>query len=245
MSGFSIDRAAFLSPWRKRPLAEKVTLSLGMLALAVTLPPFPGGAIVGLVMLAITFVGARVPLKVWLAAAAAPVGFLLTGAATFFVSISGSGLSLVPEGVWPAAHLLLRSFAALTCLLFLALTTPVTDIVVGLRRIGVPRDLVDIALLTYRFVFLVADAALAMNHAQEARLGRSNRRRWLRSLGMLIGNLLPRTLDRARRLETGLAARGWDGEMRVLSQGERPSAAVLTAIVALEAAIAVLGVSLL
>lgn len=243
MSGFSIDRAAFLSPWRRRPLAEKAVLSLGMLVLAVALPPIPGAAIVGAVMLAFTFVAARVPPKVWLAAAAAPVGFLLTGAATFLVSLSGSGFALVPEGAWPAGQLLLRSLAALTCLLFLALTTPVTDIVVGLRRIGVPRDLVDIALLTYRFVFLVADSALAMNHAQDARLGRSTRRRWLRSLGMLIGNLLPRTLDRARRLETGLAARGWDGEMRVLSRSPKASALAMAGIVGLEALIALAGVA--
>jgi cobalt/nickel transport system permease protein len=215
-----------------------------MLALAVGLPPFPGGALAGIVMLAFTFGPARVPFRTWLAAMAAPVGFLLTGAATLLFSVGPHGIALAPQGATAALELLTRSFSAIICLLFLSLTTPATDLVAGLRRLGVPRDLADVAMLTYRFVFTVADAAIAMDHAQQARLGHSTGRRWIRSLGILIANLLPRTLDRARRLETGLAARGWDGEMRVLSETPRASASVLAAILALEIAVCAIGVLL-
>jgi cobalt/nickel transport system permease protein len=64
----------------------------------------------------------------------------------------------------------------------------------------------------------------------------------LRSLGLLLASLLPRALDRARRLETGLAARGWDGEMRVLSDTPALSWPVLGLIVAAEALTAAAGV---
>lgn len=238
----TIDRAACLSRWRKRPVAEKALLSLGMLVLAIALPPWPGAAMVGLAMLAVTFLAARVPFGIWCAAAAAPAGFLLTGAATLLVSLGPHGLALAPEGAAQAGLLVLRSMAALSCLLLLSLTTPVTDLLSGLRRLGVPRDIVEVALLMYRFLFLLADQALAMNHAQQARLGHSTRRRWLRSLGRLVANLLPQTLDRARRLEAGLAARGWEGEMRVLGDAPAASPAILLAIAGLEAALATAGV---
>ncbi|WP_237152380.1 cobalt ECF transporter T component CbiQ [Oryzibacter oryziterrae] len=242
MAASTIDRAAALNPWRKRPLGEKATLSIGMLALAVGLPPGAGAWAVGAIMLAVTFIGARVPFRLWLMTALAPMGFLATGAATLLVSVSSGGIAFAPAGVPVALHLAIRSLAALTCLLFLALTTPVSDMLAGLRRLGLPREIVDIALLTYRFVFLVADQAAAMSHAQDARLGRATRRRWLVSLGLLVANLLPRTLDRARRLETGLAARGWDGEMRVLSDSPKASPSVLIFILALEALVAAAGV---
>lgn len=244
MSGSFIDQAAHLSPWRNRPLAEKSLFCLGMLGLAVALPPLPGALLVGGVVLPATFFWARVPLRVWLQAAALPMGFLLTGAAALLVELGPDGIAFSATGAAQAGLLVLRALAALSCLLLLSLTTPVSDLLVGLRRIGLPREIVEIALLTYRFTFLISDAAMAMNHAQIARQGRSSYRRWLRGLGMLIANLLPRALDRARRLEAGLAARGWEGEMRVLRDMPRASATVLAAILGLEAAIATAGVLL-
>jgi cobalt/nickel transport system permease protein len=137
-----------------------------------------------------------------------------------------------------------RSFAALTCLLFLALTTPATDLIVGLRRLGLPAEIAEIALLMYRFLFLLGDTAMAMDSAQAARLGHFGAKRRLRSLGLLIANLLPRALGRARRLEVGLAARGWNGEMRVLSKRTKTSMPALGLVLLVEAAIAATGIYL-
>lgn len=217
MSIASLDRAASLNRWRHRALAEKALIGYGFLAMALVLPPWPGTVLVGLVVLAFTFLGARVPMRLWLATTALPLGFLTAGAATLLVEIGAEGLALAPEGMARAAALMVRAMTATFCLMFLVMTTPVTELVGGLRRLGVPAELLELALLTYRFVFLIADEAAAMTAAQRARLGHSSRRRWLRSSAMVIANLLPRALARARRMETGLAARGWRGEMRVLS----------------------------
>ena len=75
----------------------------------------------------------------------------------------------------------LRAIAATTCLVFLSLTTPAADLLAGLRRLGLPAELVEIALLTYRFIFLIGESAIAMTHAQAARLGHATNRLWSRS----------------------------------------------------------------
>ncbi|WP_294534225.1 cobalt ECF transporter T component CbiQ [uncultured Rhodoblastus sp.] len=212
-----VDRAAHLNRWRHRSLTEKAALALGMMLLAIALPPGPGAPMVAAIMTAAALAGARVAPKVWLACALAPLGFLAVGAISLAVQLDSHGLSLAPGGLAAAARLVLRSFAALTCLLFLALTTPAADLIAGLRRLGLPAEIAELALLIYRFLFLLGDTAMAMDAAQAARLGHAGAKRRLRALGLLIANLLPRALDRARRLETGLAARGWDGELRVLS----------------------------
>ncbi|MCO5126040.1 MAG: cobalt ECF transporter T component CbiQ [Rhodobacteraceae bacterium] len=240
----SIDCAAALNRWRGRPLAEKTLITAGFLILALALPPWPGAALVGAVMLAVTFGGARVPPRHWLSVAVLPLGFLATGALTLLVQLGPDGFALAPGGAAAAAGLALRSFAAVICLLFLSFTTPAADLLSGLRRLGVPSEIVEIALLTYRFVFLLGDEAVAMTHAQRARLGHSTRRRWLRSTAMVIANLLPRAMDRARRMETGLAARGWQGEMRVIDDRPAASGAVLALILVAQAAVAALGVLL-
>jgi cobalt/nickel transport system permease protein len=236
-----VDRAAHLNRWRNRPLAEKTIFALGMLALALIFPPFPVACVIAAIMTAAALIGARTPPRIWLACAAAPVGFLLAGAASLAFQIDANGVSLAPNGLAAAAGLSARSFAGLTCLLFLALTTPATDLVAGARKIGLPAEIAELALLIYHFLFLLAGTALAMDAAQAARLGHDGARRRLASLGMLIANLLPRALDRARRLETGLAARGWDGEMRVLSNRAALSWTGLSLVLATQSAVVALG----
>jgi cobalt/nickel transport system permease protein len=236
------DRAANLNRWRRKSLAEKATLALGMLLLVLVLPPLPAAPMAAAIMTLAALAGARVPAKIWLAFAAAPLGFLLPGAAMLTVQIDSGGVAWAPGGITVAAGLAARSVAGLTCLLFLMLTTPVTDLVAGMRRLGLPVEIAEIALLTYRFLFLLADTAMAMDAAQAARLGHDGFKRRLRSLGVLAANLLPRAMDRARRLETGLAARGWEGEMRVLPQQSKLSVPGLILILAVEAATATIGV---
>ena len=138
--------------------------------------------------------------------------------------------------------MVLRASAATSCLLLLAVTTPTPDLIQGLRRLGLPAEIAEVALLTWRFLFLLLDAAAAIRGAQESRLGWSNWRRGLHSLGLLIALLLPRAMDSARRLEIGLAARSFDGTLRMLSPARPVSAVWLGLVATAEAALA--GVSL-
>ncbi len=237
-----VDRTAHLNRWRNRALAEKALLSLGMLLPTIALPPFPAAVLVAVAMTVAALIGARVPWRLWLGVGFAPMGFAVTGALSLVVQWGDNGLSLAPHGIEDAAALLLRSWAGVSCLLFLSLTTPATDLIGGLRKLGIPAELAEIALLVYRFVFQLADIAAAMHASQAARLGHVGWKRRLRSLGLLAANLMPRAFDRAHRLEIGLAARGWQGEMRVLSPKRPLSAVALGLILLSEAAVWAVGV---
>lgn len=230
MSIGMIDRAASLGRWRHHPLAEKLLIAFGGLALALGLDPWPGAALISALVLGATFGPARVPFRLWARVAVLPLGFLASGAAMLMIRVGGDGIGLAPGGPGAALDLGLRAMAATFCLMFLALTTPAAELLSGLRRLGVPAEIVELALLTYRFIFLIAESAVAMTHAQAARLGHRTNRLWLRSTARVIAGLLPRALDRARRMETGLAARGWQGEMRTLSPRAPASPLRLAAI---------------
>jgi cobalt/nickel transport system permease protein len=229
------DHLAHGGRWRAIPLAEKALLALGLLALAVSLPPFPGAAVVLATALVATWGGARVPVAAWLRLAAAPMAFIVTGAAAMLVGWQ-DGL------VWASPALALatalRSLAAVACLLLLATTTPAPDLIQGLRRIGLPEELADVALATYRFLFVLSDTAAAMHAGQAARLGQDGMGRRLRSLGLLAAALLPRALERAHRLEIGLAARGFDGALPVLVTRHPISVGRVAGIVATLATVA-------
>ncbi len=116
----------------------------------------------------------------------------------------------------------------MSCLVGLSLTTPASELIPWLRRVGVPQAVLEIALLMYRLLFILAARAMAGRQAQEARLGYMSFGRSVRSLGLLTAALLSRSLARARRLEIGLAARGFQGELKVLSKPRALSAMRLT-----------------
>ncbi|MCR6629064.1 MAG: CbiQ family ECF transporter T component [Magnetospirillum sp.] len=102
----------------------------------------------------------------------------------------------------------------------------------GLRRLGLPAEVAEVALTTYRLLFLLQDTAATIHASQQARLGGGSWRRRIRATGLLAAALLPRAMDRAHRLEVGLAARGFDGSLRTLSPMRPGSAAGLAAVAA-------------
>jgi cobalt/nickel transport system permease protein len=212
-----IDTSAHTNRWRKKSLSEKALLAIGMLLVAIIVPSWKADLLVAATMILATLAGARVSFSLWWKTMTAPIGFLIVGVASVVFEVSDWRVGIAPNGLALAVRLAGHAFAGVTCLLFLALTTPAADITAGLRRLGVPAEIVEMMLLIYRFVFQLLDTAQTMHAAQAARLGYSSRRRHMHSLGILIASLMPRALARAEALEVGLAARGWHGDLKVLS----------------------------
>lgn len=211
------DRLAHVSRWRRLPLTEKTLFSLGLLVLTMALPPWPGAALVLAAASAAALISG-VGIRSWLGLLAGPAAFILTGAATLLVQVSADGIALADDGGRAALALVLRAMAAVSALLLLTVTTPLAELMQGLRRLGLPAELAELALTTYRFIFILLDTARRMNTSQMARLGGDGWRRRIRSLGLLVAALMPRALDQARRLEVGLQARGYDGRLPTLVQ---------------------------
>jgi cobalt/nickel transport system permease protein len=113
-----------------------------------------------------------------------------------------------------------------------------------LVRAGVPAPVVDVALVTYRMSFLLLDALRGVRQAQAARLGYASRAARWRSLAGLGATAFLRAFDRAARLQAGLAGRGYDGTLRVMVPGARPSVRFTAASLALLAALAALTLAL-
>lgn len=218
----AVDRHAWTNRWRFIHPAEKALFVAGLLAADFA---FPAATVAPQVFTAAwlaTVVGARVPGRAFWGVMAAPAGFLLAGLPALAVSVNldgtGALLSLSWAGLGLAAAVSLRSLAAVACLAFLILTTPVPDLLGLARRMGMPAALAELAYLMHRLVFVVLERASAARQAQAARLGYSGFRTSIRSLGMLASGLFLRSLDRGRRLDLGLAARGYHGELRVLGR---------------------------
>ncbi len=241
-----IDRTAQTNRWRYRPTAEKLLLAvLAILVSLMSRSPLVEAAILAL-MTGLTLVGARVPKAVFLSASIVPLGFILTGLFAQILVLDFTGplprLSLAgPEVIASAGFLLLRGTAALSALLFLALTTPLNRIIALLERLGLNAHIADIALLMFRMVWLLLDCLESGERALKNRLGHSTYRGLIRSHGLLLAALLPRVLSRARRMENGLAARGYEGRLTFLGAEDTAKPAPLLAITAAFAGLLAVG----
>ena len=99
---------------------------------------------------------------------------------------------------------------------FLALNTPVTDLTMCLGRLHVPRLLVELMELIYRFIFVLSDTAASIRTAQASRLGYRGVGRSLNSLGLLASQVFLRAWKRADRLYAALESRGYTGSLNTL-----------------------------
>ena len=207
-----VDRIACTNRLTARHPLEKVLLAGGLLGTNLVVPPWPGALLVLGTMTAAALGVARLPLREWFRVLSWPMGFLI-------------------DGVQTAALTSLRALAAVSCLAFLALTTPMADMGWLLSRAGIPQPLIEVALLTYRFTMLLVEMASHGVTAQKARLGWHGPWRTARAAHLLAAALLPRAIERARRLETGLTARGFTGALGVRPRERLPPSSAGIAIV--------------
>ncbi len=224
-----IDTYAYSNRWRQVHPGEKGLFALfGLTASLLSKSPLlPFG--IAAVMAATTILGAGIPWREYLRLALFPTLFLLWSCLALAVSFSGgefylvnipalkATISLSRQGIGQAELALARSLGATLSLLFLALTTPMTEITGLLRSLGTPKLLIELMTIAYRQIFVFLEIAGQIRAAQEARLGYASVRIAMKSLAGLTGNILLRSLSRARQNHHGLLARGYDSELLFLS----------------------------
>ena len=148
--------------------------------------------------------------------------------------------TIYKTGITLSITTFLRVTGAISGLFFLVLTTSITDIFISLRRLKVPKVLVEVSLLIYRYIFVFLEVSAKMNTAQTMRLGNTGLRRRIRSIALIAGNLFIRTLEQGERTFTAMNARGYDGNMPVLEDLPSPTKTALLGIAVFDVALVLL-----
>jgi cobalt/nickel transport system permease protein len=124
----------------------------------------------------------------------------------------GGWLSLRLEGLTMAGLVIGRFLAILITGFILLGTTPFLDILKALRSLGLPSLLTDMTLLTYRYLYDIAEQLATMQQAMGLRgygyRRQTIRQRW-RWLAALLGTLLLRSYERSQRVYKAMRLRGY------------------------------------
>lgn len=154
---------------------------------------------------------------------AGPLAFLEPG-----VPIGGAlttpvgELSVTWAGLVLFSELSFRSLTVVTFALTASMTTQYTDVAYMLGRL-LPRPIDQIALLTYRFTFVMIETLEDLVKAALSRGANfsefwSNKRLYARVLGMTMLS----AIEQSERLVTSMEARGYDGDITLYGDVPRP-----------------------
>lgn len=107
-----------------------------------------------------------------------------------------------------------RILGSFTCLSFLALTTPINDVFTILENLKIPRIVIEIAMLMYRYIFVFLEELENMYNSQQTRMGYGNLKNSFKSMGLLASNLFIRTWIRGEQIYITMESRCYGGSIR-------------------------------
>lgn len=213
-----IDSLAYASRFRSVHPGKKVLITVLLLVVAVTLQSAAFGVILTVGMGALSVWGGGTPFRLYVRLLKLPMLFILLSLIAIMVNVEFGPLvlSVQPEGILRGAKLTASALGAVSCLYFLALSTPLTDIFYVLEKIKCPFLMIELMLLIYRFIFLLWAAAGALGKAADSRLGNRNFKTAVYTSGQMFATLLIRALKRSSALYDAMESRGYHGKIHVL-----------------------------
>ncbi|MHB8163727.1 MAG: cobalt ECF transporter T component CbiQ [Methanoregula sp.] len=222
----------------------KLTAGLGAILLCLISASYLAPLSIALILTGAILILARVDLKTYAELFFAPIFFalisvagiiLITGGSDIFWRwdlLPGFSLSITRESVNQGVFVFCRVIGGMSAMIFIALTTPMTDIFIVLRRCRVPEVVIDLMMIIYRTIFILIDQVIQIYHAQVMRLGYSTYRESLYSFATLCGAAFIASWDAGEDLIRAMDARCYNGKFALLGESrplERvPCLAVIT-----------------
>jgi cobalt/nickel transport system permease protein len=226
-----LDTLAYSNRLRHLPPAQKLWFALTVLLLALV-THYPAQILIFLWMSCWSVIYAGIPWQIYSSMILGVMTFLITSLPALAIEYAGTispGIQsdiLLQIGAWSghiylsrqgsiqAVEVVIRSLASTSALFFIVLTIPAIDLATTAQKIGCPQILIELSLLVYRFIFLLADTAQKIVTAQISRGGYRTYRLRMYSLNLLVHQLIQRTASRYQQLTLGVKARGFQQEFR-------------------------------
>jgi len=211
------------SPLRRLDPRWKLAALLVSTALAAALrTPVPAAlALLGALVLAAT---ARLPGRWYLRRVAAVALFVGLFILPLPFLLDGPGPKLGPvavswHGLGVAGFVAGKALTVLTLMLVLLAAAPLEDTLKAAHALRVPGLLIQLAVLSYRYLFVLAAELGRLRVALRVRgyRNRANRHSY-RTVGHVAGTLLVRGYERAERVGQAMRCRGFRGRFHSLAQ---------------------------
>jgi len=231
--GFSIDFYAYASKIRHWNSTFKVFFSVLILILCIVLDNPYVSVVVIIAMAYLIIVKGELPVHEYLSILSIPIVFILIG--TFTIAIDFSKL---PRGQYnlylgfcyiftsqaklkETVFLILKVFAAISALQMMTLSTPSSEIIYVLRKAHVPKLILELMNMIYRYIFILMDVYTKMKNSAESRQGYCDFKTSCNTFGSVASNMLVLSLKKANTYYDAMEARCYDGDLIFLEEDKK------------------------
>lgn len=175
--------------------------------------------------LGLRYIWVRASLALPFVLAALPVIFTTEGATLFSLPLGSWVLTASWPGLERFASIALKSWLSVQAAIVLISCTHFPELLQAMRAVKIPRLLVAMFGLMWRYLFVLVDEALRLMRARAARSGAQESSGakvgggvfWrARVAGGMAGNLFLRGIERSDRIYVAMLSRGYNGEVRSL-----------------------------
>jgi cobalt/nickel transport system permease protein len=170
-----------------------------------------------------TVITLRIPAKLVAVRLAAPLSIVavlvviqtfFTGTTPLFtITFAGWPFTAKVEGLRQGVFLGAKVLGSVSVVFLLSIVTPAHRIFQALRWFRISRNWLEIAILMYRYIFVLMDRVADLAAAQRLRLGYTARGRAMRSFTALAGATIIHSLEQAKRTHDAMRLRGYRGTM--------------------------------
>ncbi|HAJ94984.1 MAG TPA: cobalt ECF transporter T component CbiQ [Actinobacteria bacterium] len=126
----------------------------------------------------------------------------------FTVTVTDNGLTLFYT-------VLIKAFLSILITASLMLSTDEKELLYGLRKIKVPKIIVSIMFLMYRYIFLIREESKTGQMSINSRIFRRSYYTVNKKLTYLMGNMIIKSFDRAENIYKSMESRGFTGEFHI------------------------------
>ncbi len=230
---FSIDQYAYLSQLRNWNPRVKVGFAMLMLLLSIVANNLYVSVVIMLVMIYLIVIKGRLSVHDYIAVMTIPIIFLVLGSIAivfgfarvevgdYAIRLANIYIYTTKENLHVVINLWGKALAAISAMYMMTLTTPSGEIISVLSSLKVPKLMIQLMYLIYRYIFIIMDAQCRMKNSAQSRLGYCDYKTACYSFGSIASNLLLVSLRKASMYYDAMESRCYDGTLAFLDE-EKP-----------------------
>ncbi len=117
------------------------------------------------------------------------------------------------EGIELAFKTFFRTYASLSIMIYLIITTSIPEMLFSLKKLKLPEFGVEMMSLIYRTIQIFVDELIRLERSAESRLGFFGRKNMLKTSALLGYSMFIKSMDRAEKLNMAMESRCYNGKI--------------------------------
>lgn len=230
---FSIDLYAFNSKLKNINPEYKLICALVTIILTLILNNIFVSTYILFLMLFISVVSGGMDFFEYTSILVAPLGFIVLASAgiafglsfvqagEFYIKIFNLYIYTSKIQLIESVKLIVKVLACVSIMQGLILSTMPYEIINALRNMHVPKLIIELMNLIYRFIFILIESYINMRNSAISRLGYHNFKSSIFTFGNIAGNILVVSLKKANAYYIAMEARCFDGDLNFLQDEKK------------------------